>query len=143
MLYPQITNVKKNRQVTYLLLALTISIAILLLFINFSYSKKLNWSIVAIGGMIYAWVSTIYALDKNVNLAAYTFLQMIEISILLVVIDAVFGFFRWSLNIGIPIVIMVSNFTMMIITLIKYKKYVKYAVYEIMILLFNIIYNTK
>lgn len=141
MLYPQITNIKKNRQITYLLLAFTISIAVLLLFINFAYSKKFNWSIVAIVGMIYAWISTIYALDKNVNLAAYTFLQMIEISILLVVIDVVFGFLRWSINIGIPIVIMVSNLTMMIITLIKYKKYVKYAVYEIMILLFSIVYN--
>lgn len=141
MLYPKITNVKKSRQITQLLLIITIIISIMLLVINYECSGKLNWSIVAIVGMIYAWISTIYALDKNVNLAAYTFLQMIELSILLVVIDFVFGFYKWSLNIGIPIVIMVSNFTMMIITLIKYKKYVKYAVYEIMILLFSIIYN--
>lgn len=141
MLYPKITNVKQSRQVTYILLCITISISIMLLIINYECSHKLNWSIIAIVGMIYAWISTIYALDKNVNLASYTFLQMIELSILLLIIDFVFDFARWSLNIGIPIVIMVSNFTMMIITLIKYKKYVKYAVYEIMILLFSIVYN--
>lgn len=141
MLYPKISNIKKSRQITNILLISTIVISIVLMIINYSYSRKLNWSIVVIVSMIYTWISTIYALDKNVNLAAYTFLQMIEISILLVIIDYVFGFIKWSLNIGIPIVIMVSNFTMMVITLMKYKKYVKYAVYEIMILLFSIIYN--
>lgn len=141
MLYPKISNVKKSKELIYVLLATTISISLLLLCINYIYSKTLNWSIVAIGGIIYAWISVIYALDKNVNLASYTFVQMIEISILLVIIDYVFGFFKWSLSIGIPIVIMVSNLTMMLITLMKYKKYVKYAGYEIMILLFSIVYN--
>ena len=42
---------------------------------------------------------------------------------------------------GIPIVIMVSNITMLIITMIKQKKYVKYAFYEILILLFSIAYD--
>lgn len=141
MLYPKITNIKKSRQITTLLLILSICLSIMLLIINYECSRRLNWSIVSIVGIIYTWISIIYALDKNVNLAAYTFLQMIELSILLVVIDVVFGFYKWSFNIGIPIVIMVSNFTMMIITLIRYKKYVKYAVYEILILLFSIVYN--
>ena len=141
MLYPKITNVKQNREVTILLCCLTIFISIMLMYINYKTIGILNWSIVAIVAMTYAWVSTFYALDKNVNLASYTFVQMISVSIFLVIIDFVFGFYKWSFNIGIPIVIMVSNLTMMIITLIKYKKYVKYAVYEIMILLFSIVYN--
>lgn len=141
MLYPQITNVKKDREIAYLLLFLSAFLSAMLLIINYNFSRKFNWSIVSIVGIVYVWVSTMYALDKNVNLASYTFLQMIELSILLFIIDYVFGFKKWSLSIGIPIVIMLTNLTMMIITLIKYKKYVKYAFYEILIILFSIIYN--
>lgn len=141
MLYPKIINVKKSKQIILWLLFFTIVVSLISLYVNYHFLGKLNWSIVVIAIMIYTWISIFYALDKNVNLASYTFLQLIELSVILVVIDFVFGFYKWSFNIGIPIVIMVSNFTMIIITLIKYKKYVKYAVYEIMIILFSIIYN--
>lgn len=141
MLYPRLVNVKKSREVIYILSFLNIFLFIILLLINYIFSRKLNWSIVAIVSIVYVWRTVFITLSKNKNLASYIFLQMVYLSALLYVIDYAFGNNRWSLNIGIPIVIMVTNFTMMIITLIKYKKYVKYALYEIMILILSIAYN--
>ncbi len=141
MLYPKITNVKKSREVTNICIIISVFLGIMLMTINYSFSHKLNWSIVAIMSIIYLWISIIYALDKSVNLASYTLIQMLVISLLLFIIDFVFGFQKWSFSIGIPIVIMVSNITMLIITMLKHKKYVKYAFYEILILLFSIIYD--
>jgi hypothetical protein len=141
MLYPKIVNVKKSREVTVILEIISVILSVILMIINYVFSLKLDWSIIVIVSIIYLWISTVYALDKNVNLASYTLFQMIVLSIFLFIIDFVFGFTRWSLSIGIPIVIMVSNVTMMIITMIKHKKYMKYAVYVILILLFSIVYD--
>lgn len=141
MLYPKITNVKQSRNITNIFIIVSVFLDIMLLTINFLVSRKLNWSIIAIVSVIYLWISITYALDKNVNLASYTLIQMLVISLFLFIIDFVFGFKKWSFSIGIPIVIMVSNITMMIITMIKHKKYVKYAFYEILILLFSIAYD--
>lgn len=141
MLYPKIVNVKKSREVTCVLIIISIFLSLMLMTINYTFSGKLDWSIIVVISLIYLWYSILYALDKSVNLASYILFQMIVVSLFLLVIDFVIGFMRWSLSIGIPIVIMVSNITMVIITMMKYKKYVKYALYEILILLFSIIYN--
>lgn len=141
MLYPKIVSVNKSRKITTLFIICSIVVSIILLITNYVCNSKLNWSIVAIASIVYLWFSTIYALDKSVNLAGYTLYQMISDSILIFIIDYVFGFRKWSLSIGIPIVIMISNITMVIITIIKNKKYVKYAFYEILIILFSIIYD--
>lgn len=141
MLYPKIANIKKSREVTNILMIISIFLSVVLIVINFLFSSKLNWSIVVISSVVYLWFSIIYALDKSVNLASYIFFQMIGDSVLIFIIDYFFGFKKWSLSIGIPIVILVCNLTMVIITMIKYKKYMKYAFYEILIILFSIIYD--
>ena len=142
MLYPKLVNVKKSKEVIYIVSFLNVFLCIMLLVINYSFSRKFNWSVVAIVGIIYTWRTVYITLKRNKNLASYIFSQLIYLSLFLYIIDFVFGNKGWSLTIGIPIVIMATNFAMMLITLIKYKKYIKYALYEIMILVISIIYNT-
>ena len=141
MLYPKLVNVKKSKETIYVISLLNVFLFIMLLLINYTFSRKLNWSIVAIVSIIYAWRTVYITLKRNKNLASYIFAQLIYVSGLLYVIDFAFGYKGWSLTIGIPIVIMTTNFAMMIITMIKYKKYLKYALYEIMILVLSIAYN--
>lgn len=141
MLYPKLINVKKSKETIYILSFLNIFLFIMMLIINYTFSGKLNWSIIAIVSIVYIWRTVYITLKKNKNLASYIFSQLIYLSALLYIIDFALGNKGWSLSIGIPIVIMVTNFTMMIITLIKYRKYIKYALYEIMILIVSIAYN--
>ena len=54
---------------------------------------------------------------------------MVIISLVLLYIDERLGFRGWSITIGIPIVIMAANVTMLVLSIICYKKYVKYAPY--------------
>ena len=141
MLYPKLINVKKSKETIYILSFINVFLFVMMLIINYVFSKKLNWSIVAIVSILYTWRTVYIALKRNTNLAFYIFAQLIYLSALIYIIDFAFGNKGWSLNIGIPIVIMIINFAMMIITMIKYKKYVKYALYEIMILTISIVYN--
>ena len=66
-------------------------------------------------------------------------IQAIAISLLTTYIDYNLGFKGWSLSISIPIIIMVANLAMLILTIISYKKYLRYAIYQLIILLFSIL----
>lgn len=66
-------------------------------------------------------------------------IQMIIISLLTLAIDIVIGYSGWSVKIAIPIIIIVANFTMLVLTIVSRKKYLKYALYEIIIFIFSML----
>ena len=141
MLYPKIKNIKKSRAMMNISIIITIFISITLMLINFSFQKKLNWSIIAILGILYVWNTVVFSLKKGINLASSVLFQTIQILIILFFIDFIFGFKKWSFFIGFPIVNIISNLIMVILTIVKYKKYVQYAIYEIIILFLSILSN--
>lgn len=141
MLYPNIKNVKKSRALMNISIIVTVFISITLLLINYALQKRFNWSIIAIIGIIYTWNTIMFSLKKGINLASSVALQTVQILILLFFIDLIFGFGKWSFLIGFPIVTIVSNLIMCILTIIKYRKYVKYAIYEILVLTLGILSN--
>ena len=53
-------------------------------------------------------------------------------------IDKTIGFLGWSLYIGIPIALIISNVTMAILTIISHKKYIRYAIYQLLIVVISL-----
>lgn len=139
MLYPEIINVKKANVILKMMIFISIIVSAICIFINIIINKRLSWSILVISGIIYSWITTMYSIKKNINIASHVMLQTISMSFLLVIIDLAIGYKGWSLNIALPIVISVSNITMMILTVITYNKYFKYAIYEVIIFLWSLI----
>ena len=92
MLYPKIKNIKKSRAMMNISIIITIFISITLMLINFSFQKKLNWSIIAILGILYVWNTVVFSLKKGINLASSVLFQTIQILIILFFIDFIFGF---------------------------------------------------
>ncbi len=80
-----------------------------------------------------------YSLKKNINIAGHVLLQLIALSLLTVYIDHLLGEKGWSINIAIPIMIMIANVTMLVLTIVSYKKYMKYAVYQLIIVFLSMI----
>ena len=139
MIYPKKINASHGEMIVRLLLILSILVGILLTIINKLTSPNVPWAAIANCGIIYVWLATIYSINKNVNIAGHVLLQTILISLLTVYIDYRLGFKGWSLSISIPIIIMVANLAMLILTLISYKKYLRYAIYQLIILIFSIL----
>lgn len=102
MLYPKLFNIKKNHFVIKLLMGISILIAIICFLINLLVDNRFYWSIISIFGIVYIWVTTMYSIKKNVNIASHVAVQMICTSILVVIIDLVIGFSGWSINFAIP-----------------------------------------
>lgn len=139
MIYPEKVKAKKSDKIIKIVMSLSIVIAFLLLLINKLTTPHIPWAALTNAGILYSWVIVIYSIKKNVNIAGHVLLQLIALSALTVYIDFLFGKKGWSVNIAIPIMIMIANLTMLVLTIVSYKKYMKYAIYQLMIVLFSMI----
>lgn len=139
MIYPKKINANNSEKIIRIAIILSIAIAIILTVINKLTSPKVPWAALANSGIIYIWIVVAYSINKNVNIAGHVTIQTIAISLLTVYIDYKLGFRGWSLSIAIPIIIIVANLTMLILTIISYKKYLRYAIYQLIILIFSIL----
>ncbi len=139
MLYPQKLSSKRQNIITLNLLIASIIVAIILTLINKLTNSNVHWAALSNAGIIYVWVTVIYSINKNVNIAGHVMLQCIAISILTTYIDYKIGFSGWSLQISIPIIIIIANITMFILTIVSYKKYIRYAIYQLVICIFSML----
>ncbi len=138
MLYPKMINVKSSRKTVKIFIAVSVLVSILLYIINKLTSPNSHWAALSIACIIYIWVTVLYAINKNVNIAAHVLLQTVAISTLLVYIDYILGFEKWSLNIAIPIIIMTANIIMLILTIISRKKYIRYAIFQLILCIISL-----
>lgn len=139
MIYPQKIKAKKSDKIIKILIGVSVGVALLLWMINHLTTPKIPWAALTNIGILYSWITVIYSIKKNINIAGHVLLQTIAISILTVYIDYKLGFKGWSVNIAIPIMIIVANITMLVLTIVSYKKYIKYAIYQLMIVLFSML----
>ncbi len=139
MIYPQKIKAKKSDKMINILVSVSMGIALILLLINRLTIPRIPWAALANAGILYTWITVIYSIRKNVNIAGHVLLQTIALSILTIYIDYKLGMKGWSINMAIPIMIMIANITMLVLTIVSYKKYIKYAIYQLMIVLFSML----
>lgn len=139
MIYPQKLNNKKGEKIVNVLFIASVILAIVLVLINKITSPHIPWAGIANAGIIYTWITVIYSIRRNTNIAAHVLLQMIAISLVLLYIDHRLGAYGWSIYIGIPITLMVANVTMLVLAIVSYRNYTKYAIYQLIIVLVSII----
>lgn len=139
MIYPEKIKAKKSDKIIKILISVSVAIAIILLFINRVTTPTIPWAALANAGILYSWVVVVYAIKKNINIAGHVLLQMIALSFLTIYIDYKIGNKGWSVSIAIPIMIMIANLTMLVLTIVSYKKYMKYVIYQLMIGLLSIL----
>ena len=139
MIYPQKINSTKSDKIIKILASVSVLIAITLVSSNKLTTPVIPWAALCNCGIIYCWITVIYSIKKNTNIAGHVLIQTIAISILALYIDYKIGFKGWSLDIAIPIIIIVANITMLVLTIVSYKKYIKYAIYQLIIVLFSML----
>lgn len=139
MLYPQKLNRKKSDLIIKIMMGVSVGIALLLVLINHLTTPEVHWAGLANAGIIYAWITVMYSINRNTNIAAHVLLQTIAISLLTVYIDYKTGMKGWSFNFAIPIIIIVANVTMFVLTIVSLKKYIRYSIYQLIICMLSLI----
>ena len=114
-------------------------IAIILTIINKLTTPEIHWAALANSGIIYIWITVRYSINKRTNIAGHVMIQAIAISLLTTYIDYNFGFKGWSLEISIPIIIMIANVTMLVLTIVSHRKYMRYAIYQLIICIYSLL----
>lgn len=138
-LYPQIRNVKKSNFIIKILAFISIIVSIICVVINVCTSTKYLWCLLVIVGIIYSWITVLYSIYRNVNIASNVTIQAVAISLLTLCIDFIIGYKGWAINIAIPIIIMVANVTILVLTFVSVNRYYKYAIYQLLIFILSII----
>lgn len=139
MIYPQKIKAKKSNKIIKILISVSVGVALTLVLINKLTTPEIPWAALANAGILYSWITVIYSIRKNINIAGHVLLQTIALSILTMYIDYKLGMKGWAINIAIPIMIMIANITMLVLTIVSYKKYMKYAIYQLIIVLFSML----
>lgn len=139
MIYPQKLNSKKSEMVWKIAILISILVAALLMVINQVITPTIHWAALTNSGIVYIWITVFYSIRKNINIAGHVLLQTLAISALTVWIDYELGQKGWSVEIAIPIIIMIANITMLVLTIVSHKKFIKYAIYQLVIVLFSML----
>lgn len=139
ILYPQIRNVKRSNFAIKILIIISIIVSTICVIVNVCTSTKYLWCLLVIVGIIYSWITVLYSIHTNVNIGSNVTIQALAISVLTLCIDFILGYKGWAINIAIPIIIMVANVTILILTFVSVSRYYKYAVYQLIIFVLSII----
>jgi ribosomal protein L40E len=114
-----------------ILLLISVTLSIISVIINFYTTRNIPWSLICIAVIIYCWFTTLYSIKKDINIASHLFVQTICLSIVSVIVDNVLGYIGWSVNIAIPLIILISNIAIFIVLITNYKRYIKYILYHL------------
>lgn len=138
-LYPKIRNIKKDNIALKIMIIISLLVSLLVFIINIITSKEHFWSLIVIMGILYAWITVMYSVYRNVNIGSSITVQFIAISILTLCIDFILGYRGWAINIAIPIIIITANVTMLILTIVVLQRYYKYAINQLIIFILSMI----
>lgn len=132
-LYPKIRNVKRGNIAIKIMAIISLIIALACTIVNFCTSTRYLWCIIVMVGIVYSWVTVMYSVKRNINIASNVVLQTIAISVLTLCIDFILGYQGWAINLSIPIIIIVANVTILVLTIVSVRRYYKYAIYQLII----------
>ena len=132
-LYPKVRNMQKGNLGIKIMIIVSIVVSIISIIVNVFTSLKYLWCIIVIVGIIYSWVTVTYSLHRNINIASSVMIQTFAISALTLCIDYIIGYTGWAINLAIPIIIIVANTTILILTFVSIHRYYKYAIYQLII----------
>lgn len=139
MIYPQKLSSKKGDKVLKILLSVSVLLGIILFVINKLTTPNIHWAALANCGIVYGWITVIYSIKKGTNVAGHVLIQTIIISASALYVDDRIGFTGWSINIAIPIILIIANATMFILTIVTRKNYIKYGIYQVLIVFISLI----
>ena len=138
MLYPKKINSKKIDIFLGILSLSLVIISIILLIINYLTTPNIYWSHVCICGFICTYLLVMYSATASKNISGFVAFQTVLLTIVFHFIDYRLEYSGWSVNIALPIVFILANIAMFIITIINYEDYGKYAINQLIVVFLSL-----
>lgn len=142
--YPTYKKEKRTNEIARRITSLvTIVSIIVVLFIDYSISKKLSWSVIVVASNIYLQFLFMIIFSK-IRTSIKIFNLTILTTILVVVIGIIINDYHWAVDIFLPFALIANTISIMIIILSRPKKwrdYISFLITSIFLNLAIIIFN--
>ena len=122
-----------------LLIFISVTVASLALVLNFLIPSDTFWSGVVLAGVLGMWASIVAAVRKHRNISKTVLYQVVIISCVIVLLDWMTGWRRWSVDYGIPALFLFGIITIAIIAVIMHERIEDYIIYLFINTLFGVV----
>ena len=137
--YPYIKP-RLTRRIFIKSLTFAVIVAVALLFlIDHLIPYTGSWYLLATCGLVYGWLSFIMVMKNLRDPGGIVMSQLVLASILVVFIDKLCGWLRWSVNYVIPGLVAASAIAIVLCITIRPDKFRTYTIYQMVIALFGLI----
>lgn len=139
-MYPKIQyDPKRWKEVVNSFYGILFAVAAILGVVNFATYSGSLWSVIAIGCIVYVALTLKYSIMRHANLASKIVIQTIAAGVLLVMIDNATGYGGWSVNYGIPSLILFADLAVVFLIIVNRLNWQSYFMYQIAVTIFSLI----
>lgn len=131
-LYPKIEfDVRKFHMLIRLFIFGSVVVSCILLFVNLMIYRGLFWSGIVIAAILYANMTLVYSVERNMNPAAKIMVQTLAAQLLVVWIDYLIGYEGWSVNYAVPGILLVAECSMLVLQIVNFMNWQSYILFQI------------
>lgn len=139
-IYPDITGVtKKITMITRIYLTVSILIGGVSLAVNYLKAPGTLWSLVVVGGLVLIFFALKILAEYEYGYHVRTYTMVFAVLLYLILIDAVFGFHRWSLNYVFPAMILAINLAAVILMIVNSRNWQSYLTWLIFMIALSVV----
>ena len=122
-----------------ILFFIAVVVSLLAAYVNFEYAKRPLWSVVVIYAVFFIFFTFCRFINERYQVFTKISLTVFWGLIYTVVIDAVFGFTRWSINYVLPGAIFLIDVVLIILMIVDHRNFQSYMVFEIVMIVVGLI----
>lgn len=139
-LYPDIRMKGKiKRYIMRVFIFVSIIASLFMVSMNFFYKPNVLWSLFPVVTICYTWFALRYCVFHNVNVGAKIMLQLLFTQLFFLFLDWHFGYVGWSLNYGLPYLIIVADGAILILMIANFMNWQSYLLYQIQLFILSLL----
>lgn len=138
--YPEIVyDVRLWKNLLNVFYAVLLAVSGCLGVVHYSLYRSHEWLAVTAVCISYVVLTMRYSIMRHANLAAKIMVQILSGSVLMFVVDMVTGYSGWSVNYGIPSLILFADVTIVFLILVNRLNWQSYFMYQIAMTVFSFV----
>ncbi len=139
-IYPDIRHTTRAlKRLINIVTYFAVVLEIIFIIVNYYNLKDVKWSVITGVSILYLILTLQYTFTKRNGHIFKIFVQIFAAIILLIVIDFAIGYTGWSLNIGLPVIILVLDFIIVLCMLVNFKNWPSYMLIQVFTLFMSIV----
>lgn len=137
--YPRFESKAAYHFIKRLLFFLSVVVAIVCIAVNYLTSADLWWWTLVVTALVYTWIAVPHEMRRGGNGGGKILMQVLCASALTVLIDMETGFYGWSLDYVVPVILCAGIVSVVLLIIVRPTNWVFYVLYQAILALFGFV----